>query len=147
MIQNNMRADAKAIIKGGDGYSDIKGEVLFFQEKCSVLVAVTVSHLPRNETGFYGFHIHEGDSCGGEKFELTGGHYNPKQAPHPMHGGDLPPLLYCSGNAYMQVKTDRFSVKDIIGKTVIIHSGTDDFKTQPSGSAGEKIACGKICKT
>ena len=58
--------------------------------------------------------------------------------------GDLPPLLSCNGNAYMTVKTDRFKVKDIIGRTVIIHYRADDFRTQPSGDSGEKIACGII---
>lgn len=44
----------------------------------------------------------------------------------------------------MAVKTDRFRVEEIIGRTVVIHSGADDFKSQPSGNAGEKIACGVI---
>ena len=44
----------------------------------------------------------------------------------------------------MSVLTDRFTVREIIGKVVIIHSQADDFKTQPSGNAGSKIACGKI---
>lgn len=44
----------------------------------------------------------------------------------------------------MYVLTDRFRVRDIIGRTVVIHSGPDDFHTQPAGNAGEKIACGVI---
>ena len=74
----------------------------------------------------------------------TNSHYNPKNQPHPSHAGDLPPLLSCKGSAYMQVKTDRFRICDIIGRTVIIHSDIDDFRTQPSGDAGEKTACGVI---
>lgn len=60
------------------------------------------------------------------------------------HAGDLPPLLSCQGNAYLSVKTDRFSVNEIIGRTVVIHSNPDDFHTQPAGNAGKKIACGVI---
>ncbi len=56
-----------------------------------------------------------------------------------MHAGDLPPLLSNNGRAYCQVLTGRFRVSDVIGKTVVIHSGPDDFMTQPSGNAGEKI--------
>jgi len=54
--------------------------------------------------------------------------------------------LSCDGNAYMQVLTNRFSVREILGKTVVIHSHPDDFHTQPAGNAGEKIACGVIEK-
>lgn len=63
---------------------------------------------------------------------------------HPKHAGDLPPLLECKGQAYLSVKTDRFTVDEIIGRTVIIHSDSDDFSTQPTGNAGRKIACGVI---
>ncbi|MBR1884477.1 MAG: superoxide dismutase family protein, partial [Clostridia bacterium] len=45
-----------------------------------------------------------------------------------------------------KVLVDKFKINDIIGKTVIIHDGTDDFKTQPSGNAGSKIACGEIVR-
>jgi Cu-Zn family superoxide dismutase len=61
-----------------------------------------------------------------------------------MHAGDLPPLLACNGEAYLAVLTGRFRVKDVMGKTVVIHSRPDDFRSQPSGDAGEKIACGVI---
>lgn len=137
---------AKAIMRGGEDAPELRGEVLFFQEKCSVLVSARVFGLPQNDSGFFALHIHEGENCGGEDFADTGGHYNPEDAPHPMHAGDLPPLLSCGGCAYMDVKTDRFRVENIIGRTVIIHGGADDFHTQPSGNAGKKIACGVIKK-
>lgn len=54
-------------------------------------------------------------------------------------------MLY-NGGAYMNVATDRISVKDIIGRAVVIHSMPDDFTSQPSGNAGNKIACGAIFK-
>lgn len=138
--------NAKAEIKGGDMAPNIRGEVLFYQKKCSVLVSVRIFGLPKNESGFFAFHIHEGEECTGENFADTGGHYNPDDDMHPMHAGDLPPLLSCGGCAYMDVKTNRFRVGDILGRTVIIHSRADDFHTQPSGNAGEKLACGIIKK-
>lgn len=141
-----MKPTARAIIKGNSEYPEIRGEVLFYQLKRSVLVSAKISGLPKNSSGFHGFHIHEGKSCEGENFPSTGGHYNPADKPHPSHAGDLPPLLSFGGEAYMQVKTNRFNVGEIIGRTVIIHSGSDDFRTQPSGDSGEKIACGVIKK-
>lgn len=144
MKKCNQKPNARAILKGSGRFPHLRGEVLFYQEQCGVLISVSIFGLPQNASGFYGFHIHEGVSCDGKTFPDTGGHYNPKAQPHPSHAGDLPPLLSCSGNAWMEVKTDRLSVRDIIGRTVIIHSNADDFRTQPSGNAGEKIACGVI---
>lgn len=143
MLQCNRKLCAKTIIKGSEAYPNIHGEVLFYNEKNDVLIHADICGLPQNDSGFYGFHIHEGTDCG-SNFKNTGGHLNLEECPHPFHTGDLPPLLSCSGNAYMTVKTDRFKVKDIIGRTVIIHYGADDFRTQPSGDSGEKIACGII---
>ena len=105
-----------------------------------------LSGLPESETGFYGFHIHEGGNCRGEGFANTGGHYDPAGQPHPNHAGDLPPLLAWGGNAYMAVLTGRFCPEEVIGRTVVVHSRPDDFHSQPAGNAGQKIACGVIRK-
>ncbi len=139
------RNSAIAYLKGGNDAPLLQGVVRFYQKKRGVLIEAYVSGLPENNsTGFFAFHIHEGKSCTGEDFADTGAHYNPKGVEHPMHAGDLPPLLSAAGEAYLSVLTNRFSVTDIIGKTVVIHSNVDDFKTQPSGNAGKKIACGVI---
>ena len=112
-----------------------------------VLVTAWLKGLPESETGFFALHIHEGTSCSGAGFPLTLSHYNPAGRPHPRHAGDLPALLSCAGEAYLQVLTDRFTVSEVIGRTVVIHSGPDDFRSQPAGNAGEKIACGVIYPT
>ena len=78
------------------------------------------------------------------EFADAHGHYNPKGTPHPEHAGDLPPLLSNHGMAWMAVYTDRFYPEDVVGRTVIIHEKADDFRSQPSGDAGEMIACGEI---
>ncbi|MBR0426851.1 MAG: superoxide dismutase family protein [Clostridia bacterium] len=56
----------------------------------------------------------------------------------------MPPLLETNGYAYMSVLIGKLKIKDIIGKTIIIHDKPDDFTTQPSGNSGKKIACGVI---
>lgn len=71
-------------------------------------------------------------------------HFNPEDCPHPYHAGDLPPLWGSDGYAFSVFLTDRFSVEEIVGKTVIIHRQPDDFTIQPSGSARQKMACGVI---
>ena len=139
--------DAVAQIRGGVEAPQLSGYVQFYQESGYVLIEARISGLPKeSETGFFGFHIHQGDNCSGTDFSGTGSHYNPADQAHPKHAGDLPPLLACQGNAYLAVRTDRFSVADIIGRTVVIHSDPDDFRSQPAGNAGKKIACGVIHK-
>lgn len=139
------RADAVAQLRGGVEAPHIWGEVKFYQTRSGVLVIADVSGLPEgNGDGFFALHIHEGNSCGGAGFSDTGSHYNPAVAPHPRHAGDLPPLLSCGGRAYLAVRTNRFRVQEVIGRTVVIHSGADDFRTQPAGNSGVKIACGEI---
>lgn len=137
--------DAVAQISGGAEAPCLSGRVLFYQQRGSVLVVAEVSGLPRDsQTGFFALHIHEGDSCAGEGFAQTGSHYDPAGVPHPRHAGDLPPLLRCGDGAYLAVRTDRFSVREVMGRTVVIHSGADDLHTQPAGDAGGKIGCGVI---
>ena len=139
--------DAVARIRGGIEAPQLSGCVQFYQENGYVMIVARIFGLPRKSgTGFFGFHIHQGESCSGMDFSGTGSHYNPHDRPHPEHAGDLPPLMACRGNAYLSVKTDRFSANEIIGRTVVIHSDPDDFYTQPAGNAGRKIACGVICK-
>lgn len=145
-MKHNMCPKAIARIRGGKEQPQLRGLVRFFQRSDGVIVEAEVSGLPKTETGFFAFHIHEGGSCAGEGFPDSGSHFNPGKTLHPNHAGDLPPLLGNHGRAYMKVFTDRFCVEEIVGRTVIIHSDPDDFHTQPSGNAGNKIACGVIQK-
>ena len=140
-----IRPDAIAYINGSARAASLHGIAKFYQKSNGVVIVVNVSGLPANNpSGFFALHIHEGKSCSGEDFSDTLAHYNPYSLPHPEHAGDLPPLLSCRGSAYLSVLTDRFEVKDVIGRTVVIHSGPDDFHTQPSGNSGVRIACGVI---
>lgn len=132
---------AVACVEGSGG---LQGTVKFYPIPGGSLVMAEIVGLPKNETGFYGFHIHEGRSCGGTAFSETKNHFSAAAAPHPRHTGDLPPLLSDNGRAFLAVKTCRFSPCDIIGRTVVIHSGAADFHSQPGGNAGEKIACGIV---
>ena len=140
-----IKPDAVAYIHGGPEHPRLAGEARFYQEPASVVMEVRVSGLPEeNPTGFFALHIHAGPDCGGADFADTLGHYNPENRPHPEHAGDLPLLLRCGRGAYLRFRTDRFRVRDVIGRTVVIHSGRDDFTTQPSGDSGKKMACGII---
>lgn len=145
------RPDARAWISGSSEYPGLHGIVRFYQTMHGVLVAAEVSGLPQGTEPcaqrFFGFHIHSGERCRGteeEPFADADGHYNPEGCPHPNHRGDLPPLLGNQGRALQVFLTDHFRVREILGRTVIVHAGVDDFTSQPSGNAGKMIACGEI---
>ncbi len=153
MISNliGRNPDAIARIHGSKNYPDINGTVTFFQTRYGVFVVCSVKGLPSNNNICSGtilaIHIHEGNTCTGtgtDPFADTGGHFNPDQCPHPYHAGDLPPLFSDRGYAWYAFLTQRFEIREIIDKTIVIHSEPDDFTSQPSGNSGSKIACGAI---
>lgn len=140
------KPQAYADIKGSKDYKDISGMVKLYQTANGALVYAVIAGLPEGYS-FHGFHIHEGEKCSGnseDPFADAKSHYNPNHTEHPNHAGDLPPLMNNNGFALSVFITDRFTVKDVIGKTMIIHEKADDFTTQPSGNSGKKLACGKI---
>lgn len=146
---NSHNCDAIAVINGNRDYSNIKGKAEFYQINGGVLVLLEVENLPQNQTGnFFAVHIHSGENCNqdenGEFFDTP--HLNLNQSTHPNHTGDLPVILSNNGYAFSVNLTDRFNVSDIIGKTLMIHEHADDFRTDPSGESGLKIACGLIKK-
>lgn len=109
-----------------------------------VRIDAHITGLPANEAGFYAFHIHERGNCSGD-FSEAGGHYNPGGVRHPLHAGDFPMLLATrSGQAWLSFVTTRFTVRDVIGRAVIIHMGKDDYTSQPAGAAGDRVGCGTI---
>lgn len=145
------RPQAAARMTGSESCPELSGTVRFYQTGQGVLVWAGINGLPLPERPcqerIFGFHIHSGTGCsgsGGDPFAGAMSHYDPRGCEHPYHAGDLPPLFGNNGSALSVFLTNRFSVSEIIGKTVIIHDRPDDFTTQPSGNSGTKIACGVI---
>lgn len=145
------RAQAAASIAGSKDYPGISGTVRLYQAGPGVIVLARVSGLPQPDVPcrerVFGFHIHEGTDCGGNMDDPLAdamSHYNPNGCGHPYHAGDLPPLFGNNGLALSLFLTNRFTIGEVIGRTVIIHDHPDDFTTQPSGNSGTKIACGVI---
>ena len=136
-----------AQVTGGEKYPGIGGMVLFYRYKKGTVVVADIMGLPDNGTGIFGFHIHEGLNCdelGMVPFAGTKGHFNPYGREHPMHAGDMPVLLGDGGKAWGAFFTERFMPGEVTGRTVVIHDMPDDYRTQPAGDSGEKIACGII---
>ena len=129
---------------------EIWGTVCFYNYQSGVIMIYEINGLPkskRDEGGIFGFHIHEGETCQNDTsipYEKTKGHFNPDNAKHPYHLGDLPPLFATNGKAWGMLDIDKLKIRDIIDKTIVIHEHPDDFHTQPAGHSGMKIACGEI---
>lgn len=142
-----------ARICGGPLDPDIRGWVWFTPAPGGSWVTVRVSGLPpyqpgEDPVGPHGFHIHENGSCQigdpENPFQSAGGHWNPTDQPHGNHAGDLPVLFSNDGVAWMRVYTNRFRPREVVGKSVIIHMHPDDYRTQPAGDSGPRLACGVI---
>ena len=151
MSFTRQRPQAFARLRGSEDYPGIYGTAYFYQTAMGVIVSAQLENLPKSDDAcrqpIFAFHIHSGEDCGGNEkdpFADAMSHYNPNDCLHPYHAGDLPPLFGCDGYAFSVVLTNRFTVKEIIGKTLIVHSSPDDFTSQPSGNSGTKIACGSI---
>jgi Cu-Zn family superoxide dismutase len=128
------------------------GSVEFVQRGGKVVVTASVSGLA---PGPHGFHIHEKGDCSSGDGMSAGGHFNPHGRAHgnpaspDHHAGDLPMLeADGNGNARLVAELDAVTIGsgagDIVGKAVIVHKDPDDFRTQPTGNSGARVACGVI---
>jgi Cu-Zn family superoxide dismutase len=144
---------AKAALKDAKG-SDA-GSVTLTQMPEGVLLTLTVKGIPPGE---HAFHVHAVGKCE-PPFTSAGGHFNPAGKKHGLmvkeghHAGDMPNLHVPSGgaltvevmNAAITLEKGKpNSVFDSDGSAVVIHAGKDDYKSDPAGDAGGRIACGVV---
>jgi len=131
--------------------SVVKGTVHFKKEARGVRVTGAFTGLA---AGTHGFHIHEFGDCSAPDFTSAGEHFNPTGNPHgaptdaKRHEGDMGNVNATSdGNAtidYVDSHLHFDGAPSILGRGVIVHANPDDFKTQPTGNAGGRVACGVI---
>lgn len=144
---------ASAALKSADGKE--VGSVNLTQTPHGVLINLSVKGLPPGE---HAFHVHAVGKCE-PPFTTAGGHFNPGGKKHGMlaaegyHAGDMPNLhIPQSGDLTVEVvnasvtldKGKPNSVFDADGSAIVIHAGSDDYKTDPTGDAGGRIACGVV---
>jgi superoxide dismutase, Cu-Zn family len=129
------------------------GVVNFVQNGDKVMVSLEIKGLKPNAE--HGFHIHDKGDCSSGDGMSTGGHFNPSTKGHGAHGvgehhaGDLPALKAdAAGMVKMSFESSTINVgmgaSNIIGRGMIVHKDPDDYKTQPTGNSGARIACAVI---
>lgn len=135
--------------------SNVKGSVIFTEEAGIVTMIAVVGGLTEGE---HAIHIHEKADCSSDDGKSAGGHWNPTNQPHGKwgspdgyHKGDIGNFkANANGNGTITMTTDQWCIgcgdanKDILGKAIIVHEGTDDYVTQPTGAAGGRASCGGI---
>lgn len=141
---------AIAVLSAASG-SSVAGTVTFTAASDGVLVVADITGL---KPGLHGFHIHEFGDCSAPDGKSAGGHYNPTKHEHAgpdaemRHMGDLGNIeADASGKAHLERKDKMLKLSgenSIIGYGVIVHEKADDLKTQPTGDAGGRVACGVI---
>ena len=143
-------AQAIAVLHPTKGNS-VAGVVRFEAVENGVKVVADLVGLSK---GKHGFHIHEYGDCSSDDGSSAGGHFNPAGMPHSMpsseqrHAGDMGNIeADDSGNAHLEYIDHTMMLSgpsSIIGRGVIVHEKEDDLKTQPTGNAGARLACGVI---
>jgi Cu-Zn family superoxide dismutase len=133
--------------------SSVVGKAIFRSEGGTVSLSLELRNLP---PGLHAVHLHEKGDCSAPDASSAGGHWNPTQADHgewghpPFHLGDIGNIApQPDGTASLSFSTEEWtlgdgSIRDIAGKSLVVHEKPDDFKTQPTGGAGGRIGCGVI---
>jgi Cu-Zn family superoxide dismutase len=143
---------AKATFSGEDG--NPIGEATLQATPAGILIAIDVRDMPPGK--WVAFHVHETGTCDAmAHFDSAGGHFNPTGAEHGFlaaagpHAGDMPnQLVGPDGTIHAQVLNAMVSLDGganaIRGRALMIHAGEDDYKSQPAGNAGQRLACAVI---
>jgi Cu-Zn family superoxide dismutase len=136
--------------------SAVKGDLTLSSEGVAVLIRGEITGLAPGKE--HGFHVHEVGACALPDFASAGDHFNPTKDPHggpkskSRHLGDMPNAKADdSGRATIDFRVEGATLIDkdggpneILGKALVVHAMPDDYKTQPSGGSGARVACGVI---
>jgi Cu-Zn family superoxide dismutase len=130
--------------------SKVTGKVVVTKDPKAVTIKVDVENAP---PGKHAVHIHETGDCSDPEGKKAGGHWNPMKEAHGEwskehhHLGDIGNLdVGADGKGTITLTTDKWTVgdgapTDVTGRSIIVHEKVDDFTTQPTGAAGNRIGC------
>jgi len=132
----------------------VSGRLALVPEGSGVRISGVIGGLPRSRQA--AFHVHERGDCSAMDASSAGAHFDPTHAKHgrsghgPHHAGDMDNLLaddkgVANVNVLLpQVTLGGGAANDIAGRALVIHAGADDYRSQPAGNAGARVACGVI---
>ena len=153
MIAALLLAQATASANLVDANNKPVGTAKLTQTPHGLLISVDLHDL---KPGTHAIHLHETGKCEGPAFKTAGGHFNPAKKEHGFmsaggaHAGDMPNLDVPAGGA---VKAELFApdatldaLIDADGGAIVVHAKADDYKSQPAGDAGDRVACGVVEK-
>ena len=153
---NSVKDNSLTIVLEPKSSSTVAGTAIFSEKNGEVTFVAKISGL---KPGVHAIHIHEKSDCSSADGTSTGGHWNPTFKKHGQfgvgeyHKGDIGNFTADeNGNGTITFKTSEWCIgcgdvtKDVIGKGLIVHQGTDDFTTQPTGNAGARVACSGIIR-
>jgi Cu-Zn family superoxide dismutase len=133
------------------GSSGVSGTVTFTKAEGGVRVQAQVKGL---KPGDHGFHVHEFGDCSAPDGASAGGHFNPGGSPHAgphdaqRHAGDMGNIAAGADGSgtldYVDKQASFEGPNSVLGRGVIVHEKADDLKTQPTGNAGGRVACGVV---
>jgi Cu-Zn family superoxide dismutase len=140
---------------GGDGR--LLGTVTVSEDPAGLVLNISGIGMP---AGVHGIHLHQKGLCEGPKFESAGPHWNPaakkhgSENPEGPHAGDLPNLTVAAdGTANVSIpvagakmSSGELMLADADGTALVIHAKADDYKTDPSGDSGDRVACAVVAK-
>ena len=153
-LKSSEKRQAKAQINATKATVTGSGTISFVQKEKEVEMELSLD-FPSKANQTVAVHIHEHGECGNEGNDAHG-HWNPTKSKHGKWGsaefqiGDIGNVtLDAAGRGKLEIKTDKWSVgtgaaNDVVGRGIIVHDGTDDYVTQPTGNAGSRIGCGVI---
>lgn len=152
---DNDKTQSVSVIMKSTNDHTVSGQVNFNENNNEVSMDASFTGL---QPGAHAIHLHAKADCSAADAKSAGGHWNPTNEQHGewgsqngYHKGDIGNFdVDDSGNGHITMQTNEWCIgcnddnKNILGKSVIVHQGSDDFTSQPSGNAGTRVACGEI---
>jgi Cu-Zn family superoxide dismutase len=154
VLPSHSAAKTKVELKDGQGKS--VGDIVIWDQGSGVALQLALHDLTPGE---HGIHFHQVPKCEGPDFKSAGGHFNPEgkkhgfDSPDGHHAGDMKNFsVGANGKAKVKLEDSEVTLKDgphsllTNGAAIVVHAKADDYKTDPSGNSGDRVACGVITK-
>jgi Cu-Zn family superoxide dismutase len=147
---------AKTKVELKDAQGKAVGDVIVWDQGAGVALELKLHDLTPGE---HAIHFHQVPKCEAPDFKSAGGHFNPDgkkhgfDSPDGHHAGDMKNFTVgADGKASVKLEDNDVTLKDgphsllSNGAAIVVHAKADDYKTDPSGNSGDRVACGVITK-